>query len=425
MSEQSKRAFEFLKKIGFVRTAGSMEEKKAAMMLAERLEEIGLKPQIEEFEIEDAEEPKAVLKVLEPYEKEYTVTGYKCGKNTPKEGLVAEFLYAESALEANLADAKDKIVLVNAGFVGTKIYKKLAKAGVAGFISMGGGLRDRLEETDLDVRKVRNTMAKYGLLTGVHIRMADAFEMIEKGATKVLIKLEGENKTLTSQNVCATIQGSKYPDEIISFGAHYDSVPFSTGVYDNGAGSVILMELAQYFAENPPKRTVKLNWFGSEEVGLEGSKAYVAAHKEELKNHKLMINVDVAAPVIGVEKTKVMAHESMVHFVDYWMKMNGYPVEVAQDIYSSDSIPFSDAKVPAVNFCRFGVPGSAFIHGRYDVMQYLSEEALNKTLSYVLEFSAQMVNSVVCPVEKGIPEDLVKKIDEYLDKTSEEASKNA
>ena len=225
--------------------------------------------------------------------------------------------------------------------------------------------------------------------------------------------------------MCATIQGSKYPDEIISFGAHYDSVPFSTGVYDNGAGSVILLELAQYFAENPPKRTVKLNWFGSEEVGLEGSKAYVAAHKEELKNHKLMINVDVAAPVIGVEKTKVMAHESMVHFVDYWMKMNGYPVEVAQDIYSSDSIPFSDAKVPAVNFCRFGVPGSAFIHGRYDVMQYLSEEALNKTLSYVLEFSAQMVNSVVCPVEKGIPEDLVKKIDEYLDKTSEEASKNA
>lgn len=419
MSEQSKRAFELLKEIGFIRTAGSKEEEKAAGILMAELEKIGLKAEIEEFPIEDAPQPKATLKVIEPYEKEYTVTGYKCAKNTPPEGLTAEFLYVENAMDVNLADAKDKIVLVNS-YINFRNYKKLIQAGVAGCVSMGGTLRDRLEETDLDTRKVRKVMEKYGSIPAFHIRMADAFDMVAKGAKKVTVTLEGERSQLTSRNVCLTIPGTKHPDEVISFGAHYDSVPFSTGVYDNGAGSVILMELAHFFAENPPLRTVKINWFGSEEIGLEGSKAYVAAHKDELKDHKLMVNVDVAGPVIGAEKTKVMAQESMVHFVDYWMKMKGYAVDVSQDIYSSDSIPFSDAKVPAINFCRFGIPGSAFIHGRYDVMEYLSEEALEKTLKYVMEFADEMVNAVVCPVEPGIPDNLVKKIDEYLDKNPDE-----
>ena len=66
----------------------------------------------------------------------------------------------------------------------------------------------------------------------------------------------------------------------MSFGAHYDSVDFSKGVYDNGAGSVINMEILRYFKENPPKRTLKFMWYGSEEIGLEGSWAYVKAHKE-------------------------------------------------------------------------------------------------------------------------------------------------
>ncbi|MDO4296541.1 MAG: M28 family peptidase [bacterium] len=419
MSVQSQRAFDLLGKIGFVRTSGSEEEKRASEILVEEIRAMGLEPEVETFMVEDANEPRAVLKVLEPYEKEYTVTGYKCGLNTPKEGLTAELLYVESALEANLADAKGKIVLVN-GVVNRKNYKKLTKAGVAGFISMGGTLRDRIEETDLDTKKVRKGMEKYGMLSGVHVRMADAFEMIVQGARKVNLVLEGEREMKTSRNICLTIPGSRYPEEIISFGAHYDSVPFSTGVYDNGAGSVILMELAHAFAEKAPLRTVKLNWFGSEEVGLEGSKAYVAAHKEELKKHKLMINVDVAGPVIGIERTMVTAQESVKHFVDYWMKIKGYPVEVKQDIYSSDSIPFADNGVPAINFCRFGIPGSAFIHGRYDIMKYLSADALNKTLTYVAEFSREMTDAIVCPIEGGMPDNMVKKVDEYLDKTVEE-----
>ncbi len=63
-------------------------------------------------------------------------------------------------------------------------------------------------------------------------------------------------------------------------------VRYSTGVYDNGAGSVINLEAYRYFLENKPNRNLIFIWCGSEERGLLGSKAYVKKHEEELKKCK-------------------------------------------------------------------------------------------------------------------------------------------
>ncbi len=218
----------------------------------------------------------------------------------------------------------------------------------------------------------------------------------------------------TSHNVIAAVKGTEKPEEIVSFGAHYDSVPFSKGVFDNGAGSVINMEVLRYFRENPPKRTVKFMWYGSEEIGLEGSWAYVKAHKEELKDHVLMINVDVGGPVLGAEHATATSEEKLVSYLDYFMKMGGYPVQVKQGIYSSDSIPFADSGVPAVNFSRDGAPGAAYIHNRYDTLAFLSAEGLEKTTCHVLAFGAAMANAQVFPVEKTIPQNMVEEVEKYL-----------
>ena len=59
-----------------------------------------------------------------------------------------------------------------------------------------------------------------------------------------------------------------------------------------------------------------------------------------------------------------------------------------QGIYSSDSIPFADSGIPAVNFTRFGAQGAAYIHDRFDTLAFLSPEALEKTAreNYVAQF---------------------------------------
>lgn len=408
-----KRAMELLEKIGFTRTAGSPEEMQAAEILKAQCEEIGVPAEIESFQIEDAEIETATLEILEPFQQEYPVTGYKCAKNTYQGGLTAEFLYVEDANEVDLRDAEGRIVLVN-GYMRVPLFRKLMKAGVAGIVTMEGELRDDREGTDLATRQLRRTLRAFGNVPMVHTRVLDAFDMVKRGAKKARLVLKNETVERTSHNVVATIPGRSKPEEIVSFGAHYDSVPFSTGVYDNGAGAVINMEMLRYYKENPPERTVKFMWYGSEEIGLEGSWAYVKAHKDELKDHLLMINVDVGGPVLGRDGIAVTAEEGLVSYLQYAAQIRGISTEVKQRIYSSDSIPFADSGVPAVNFTRFGAPGAAYIHNRFDTLSFLSPEALEKTARSVLCFSRELINAAVFPVKREIPQNMVEEVEKYL-----------
>lgn len=408
-----KREMELLEKIGFTRIAGSPEEEKAAQILKEECDKLGVPAIIQPFEIEQGIVEEATLEILEPFQQEIPVTGYQCAQNTPEEGLEAPFLYVENADDVSLSDARGKIVLVN-GYMRVPLFRKLMKAGVAGIVTMEGQLRDKREETDLSTRKLRRTLRAFGNVPMVHTRVLDAIDMVRKGACKARLVLKGRTEEWTSHNVIATVLGTEKPEEIVSFGAHYDSVDFSKGVYDNGAGSVINMEVLRYFAENPPKRTLKFVWYGSEEIGLEGSWAYVKAHKEELEAHKLMINVDVGGPVLGVDRITATAEKELASYLEYFVKIHGFTAEVKQGIYSSDSIPFADSGVPGVNFSRDGAPGAAYIHDRFDTLSFLSAEMLEKTTRIVLEFGKEMANAALVPVERKIPQNIVEDVEKYL-----------
>lgn len=408
-----KREWELLEKIGFTRIAGSPEEEKAAQILKEECDKLGVPAIIQPFEIEQGIVEEATLEILEPLQQEIPVTGYQCAQNTPEEGLEAPFLYVENADDVSLSDARGKIVLVN-GYMRVPLFRKLMKAGVAGIVTMEGQLRDKREETDLSTRKLRRTLRAFGNVPMVHTRVLDAIDMVRKGACKARLVLKGRTEEWTSHNVIATVLGTEKPEEIVSFGAHYDSVDFSKGVYDNGAGSVINMEVLRYFAENPPKRTLKFVWYGSEEIGLEGSWAYVKAHKEELEAHKLMINVDVGGPVLGVDRITATAEKALASYLEYFVKIHGFTAEVKQGIYSSDSIPFADSGVPGVNFSRDGAPGAAYIHDRFDTLSFLSADMLEKTTRIVLEFGKEMAGAALVPVERKIPQNIVEDVEKYL-----------
>ncbi|MBR5521361.1 MAG: M28 family peptidase [Oscillospiraceae bacterium] len=409
-----KREFELLNKMGFVRMGGTEEELKAAHILMDEIKSMDLEPVMEPFEIEDAVQVKAELEVLKPYNKKYTVTAYKLCENTPEEGIVAPFYYAENMTEADMAAAKGKIILVN-GFVRLDLYRKILKSGAVGFISMSGTMLETEEDSDLFTRTLRDSMRAFGNMPAANIRTTDAFEMVKNGAEEVKLTVINTPITRTSHNVSVTVKGTEKPEEVISYGAHYDSVEFSTGVYDNGAGSVINMEILRHFVENPPKRTLVFNWYGSEEMGLLGSKAWVKAHEDELKNHLYMINVDVGGSVIGGDTALVLATKEATSYCDSFMKRNGFACEAKQDIYSSDGIPFADKGVPSTSFVRFGMAfGGAFIHNRHDVIDWLSADVLERTTKFVLGYSEEMINSVVFPVEKVVPPEMVEKVDNYL-----------
>lgn len=89
----------------------------------------------------------------------------------------------------------------------------------------------------------------------------------------------GEDKS--SQNLIAELKGQS--DRVILLGAHYDSTgedEGSEGATDNGAGVAALLAVAEALQGQSLPHTVRFTFFGAEENGLNGSKAYAASLDE-------------------------------------------------------------------------------------------------------------------------------------------------
>jgi hypothetical protein len=106
-----------------------------------------------------------------------------------------------------------------------------------------------------------------------------------------------------TDNVIAEIRGTRYPNEIICVGAHYDSRGSNSnnpslrapGADDNGSGSSNLLEFATVIHSQNVRfeRTLRLLSFSGEEQGLLGSRAY-ARHLANIgENVVAMFNGDM------------------------------------------------------------------------------------------------------------------------------------
>ena len=82
-------------------------------------------------------------------------------------------------------------------------------------------------------------------------------------------------QTITQYNVIAQSRDGN-PDNIVMAGAHLDSVQRGAGINDNGSGSAAILEVALQMAKVKPRNKLRFAWWGAEESGLVGSRAYVS-----------------------------------------------------------------------------------------------------------------------------------------------------
>ncbi len=406
LKTDGRRAFRLLKEIAFERLGGTIEEKRAANILADVLRGLDLEPEISEFDIWAYEPTRATLEVLEPYQKEYPVEVYGLTGSTLPDGLEADFFYAEDADEVSLSEAKGKVVLLNQG-VALKQYRRMAEAEIAGFVAWGGLIYRR---EDIPRWAIRPEYFKHGKIPGAIIFADEAAELVQEEASKVRLTVLQDEREVASQNVICEIRGCEKPEEVVVITAHYDSVPYSSGANDNGAGSVIIMELARHFTKNPPRRTLRFIWCGAEELGLRGSFAYVQEHEEDLDECKFVLNVDVAGAILGKNRTIVTGPDALKHYVEVMSRSMGVAMAIKQDVYSSDSVPFAEKDIPSLNLIRMGAP----IHNRHDRVEYLSPNRLEELGDFALRFLNDIDQAKVFPFEREIPEGVKKKLAKYL-----------
>lgn len=114
---------------------------------------------------------------------------------------------------------------------------------------------------------------------------------------EVPLKFRG-GKTLNGANVVGYIEGAKNKEKYIVITAHYDHVGIEDGeIYngadDNASGTAALIAMAQYFTKNKPSHSLIFAAFDGEEIGLQGSRYFVANLPVKKEQIALNINMDM------------------------------------------------------------------------------------------------------------------------------------
>lgn len=387
----------------YVRMGGTEEELKTARYLQQKVAALGLSAEIESFPVDMADMEEDGLWVDG---ESITCKGYR---NAGSGTVEAPLYYLRARDKWSLSNCRGKIVLVD-GYMGYWLYQDLLENGAVAFITYDGNVN--YTDFDIDQRELRSFVHKGNKIPGVNINAKTAVALVKKGFQAARIHLKQHEYTGESRNVVLDMPGEK--PEYIVFSAHYDSTSLSQGAYDNMSGSVGLLGIAEYFTTHPHKYGLRFVWCGSEERGLLGSKAYCAAHEEDLKNVVLNINLDMIGCIMGKFIYCCTTEEKLCHYIEYFAAEQGMEIEGSQGVYSSDSTPFADHGVPALSFARASSPNTATIHNSYDTIALMSGEQMAQDIAFLNAFSDRMANAALCPVDREIPENMKEKLDEYL-----------
>ena len=129
---------------------------------------------------------------------------------------------------------------------------------------------------------------------------ADALEQLLAAGKRVRVRMKLEAADLSpaqSANVVGEIPGET--DGIVLLGAHLDSWDLTPGANDDAAGVGIVMAAAKRISAlgRKPHRTIRVVLYANEEFGIQGAKAYAAAHGAEAARHALVLEADSGSGV--------------------------------------------------------------------------------------------------------------------------------
>ena len=260
------------------------------------------------------------------------------------------------------------------------------------------------------------------------------FRTINKGFPVTLnidLKSNYTNQDGMEHNIIADIQGTEYPEEVVIFGAHFDSWHTGTGATDNAAGSSVMMEVARILLETiketgiKPKRTLRLALWTGEEQGLWGSRKYVGDHyavfdslgwtpqslRPDQKNVSAYYNMDNGTGKIrgiylqGNEKVGPIFREWLDPFED----LDASTITLS-NTGGTDHLPFDGVGIPGFQFIQ--EPMAYFSrthHSNMDNWDHLVEDDLKQAATIIAHFVWQTSQRDELLPRKKIDEDLIER----------------
>jgi carboxypeptidase Q len=237
------------------------------------------------------------------------------------------------------------------GYTSRTLPVALEQAGAAGVVSsywsVGFGVDKIFGAYTKKIPSIDIMQEDYGML----------YRLVESGADpKISVHTESKERgVVPTFNVVAGIKGADKKDEYVMLSAHFDSWDGGTGATDNGTGSLMMMEAMRILQKvyPHPKRTILVGHWGSEEEGLNGSRAFVEDHPDTVSKLQALFNQDN-----GTGRVISMSGAGYLHAYEYLTRwLSKVPSEIRDSIKTTFPGSPGGGGSDFASFDAVGAPG--------------------------------------------------------------------
>lgn len=349
-------------------------------------------------------------------------------------------------------DVKNKLVLVlrgdpepdnqNSAFIpmATDRAKALAAhdRGAAGILLVSPSSFDKKDQpvditfdktvSDAGLPVISITRNLAGAILGLPATAVDSLEKVMisarstanvNGLNRVKLTADVIRNKVTTRNIIAMIPGNDpvLKDEFVVVGAHYDHLGMGGtgsgsrvpdvhavhgGADDNASGVAAIIALSEYFAKeaNRPSRSLLFVSFGAEEMGILGSRFFVANCPVAIKSVKAMVNLDMVGrlksqdPSLTISGTGTFTVADSL--IDLLEKNRPFVIKKSPDGYGpSDHAAFYGKDIPVL-FITTGAHED--YHTPDDMASRINYNGVEQVIDFTADLVAVLSDMPVAPV---------------------------
>jgi hypothetical protein len=386
------------------RLAGTPAEARARDWAVARLRKLGFaNVRVEPFTMTNWTRGPEAAEILAPYPQPLVIAALGNSASTGPAGITGEVVGFDTLAELEAAPdsaVRGKIVFVSHAMPRTQDGSSYGYFG--GARRQGPSVASRKGAIAIVIRSIgtdhhRNPHA--GVQTfapGVKPIPAGALaipdaEQLQRILTRAVVNggkpvtmhltLVSASAAAPSGNVIAEVPGRdpSLPPVLIS--GHLDSWDLGTGAIDDAAGLAITTAAAHLIkAVGRPLRTIRVVWFGSEEVGLFGGLDYQKRHGAE--PHYAVAESDFGTDRIWRVNSKLgKAREAEARLLQAALAPLGIVPGSLDEADGSDIGPLINAGMPAVGLSQDGTYYFDLHHTPDDTLDKIDREALKQNVA--------------------------------------------
>eukprot|EP00050_Salpingoeca_kvevrii_P019496 m.86668 g.86668 ORF g.86668 m.86668 type:complete len:623 (+) comp8439_c0_seq3:380-2248(+) len=300
-------------------------------------------------------------------EHDFRVLRYSGTTNGELRNASVTFVDGSGCNKTAYASATGKLVAVTSSSTECDVYTKALLAQDAGAVAVVFVYsantapylpNGRVRATEWNEKSPTVTIPAFGAT----LMVGDLLQEAAIGGAEAHAFFSANTTVVVSETFNIFADSKRYVfNTTLVVGAHLDSVEAGPGINDNGSGSAAILEMALQFAKRGffTANRVRFAWFGAEELGLLGSRHYVAtldpAEKDLIKlnlnfdmlgspNYERIVYRGDSAPA----DVRNLSQSAQLIFANYFEERGlAYVLEPFSTLGGSDYFPFLHAGIPA------------------------------------------------------------------------------